>query len=106
MRAQPATRAGRGALARRLERVAADERPLAPHERPEARIERRVEHRHLGAVVAKALLHPQRVERAIAEDLETRLELGGRGGQRVPHEDRRGRRRRELPAELAGVTDP
>ena len=75
-----------------------------PDERAEPGLERGVEHRQVGAEVAVALLHAQGVERAIAERFEP--ELGAGGPQPIPDGDRPFDRRRQLPAELAGVADP
>ena len=95
----------RSARLGRHQRVASDERAFAePHEHAQTGLERRVLHRQVGAVVAVALLHAQRVERAIADGHEPERSSGRQ--QSIPHRGRPLERRRQLPAELARVADP
>ena len=70
---------------RRDERVAPDERALLePDEGAETGLERGVEHRQVGAVVAVALLHAQGVEGSVADGLEAARR---RGAQAIPDGD-------------------
>jgi len=67
---------------------------------PRPGLERRVEHRQVGAVVAVALLHAERLEGAVAD------RFGSGGRDPIPHGDRPLDWRRQFPAQLAGVADP
>src|SRR6185312_13328545 len=80
--------------------VAAD----PPDEAAKTRLVGCLEHRHVDAEIAVALLHPEHIERAVAERLEA-VRPAGRP-ERVPDPDGILGGHRQLPAELAGVADP